>query len=204
MSAGVSRYTVGPPTPFSPLWLGFPQESSGVDVVLDLGASAPPVLTWLAVHVLLVSPVWFVDGSASSPVTRNVTSQLPASVTFRAAAELPPMDAGESLAGAQWMDCGSPIPARPWSGKWRMEPQEAYPRTMSLELGDLCAAPTDFDIRTELYEVGGPGNVATLCTGRFLWAHVAPPAGTATGADTDAAAVSAFFLDEIIVNPQGL
>lgn len=104
---------VGGPNPFSAPWLGFPQGPSGVDIILDLGAeNPPPPLTWLAAHVLLVSPVWFVDGSASSRVYRNITSSLPASVVFRVADVLAP----SSAIAAPWRNCGVAV-ARPWSGE---------------------------------------------------------------------------------------
>jgi len=69
------------------------------------------------------------------------------------------------------------------------------------------AAPTDYDIRTELYEVGGPGSPA-LCRGRFLWAHVDSPVASAMADSRSnigkAVSTEAIFVDEIIVSPVGL
>jgi hypothetical protein len=66
----------------------------------------------------------------------------------------------------------------------------------------FSAAPTDFDIRTELFEVGGPDNSMPLCKGRYLWTHIDPmPIDHAT---SGSAPVPACFVDEIIVNPTGV
>ncbi len=88
-------------------------------------------MTWLAVHVLLVSPVWFVGGSGSDIVSRNITSRLPASATFAAADSLGLAGSGpDSLSpGGVWRACGT-VPALPW------------------------AAPTDYDIRTDILALG--------------------------------------------------
>jgi hypothetical protein len=109
-------------------------------------------MTWIAVHVLLVSPVWFVDGHTA--VQRNITAGLPASATF-AAGDSPYLAASSSVrpgegatsAGASrgldslpasspvalagWRTCGpGPVPSKPWS------------------------APTAYDIRTDVLETG--------------------------------------------------
>ena len=108
---GSAQHPIGGPNPFSTPWLGFPRRPSGVDIILDLGVDSPP-LTWLAAHVLLVSPVWFVDGSAGSRVYRNITSSLPASVVFRVADVL----SSSSAITAPWRECEGAV-ARPWSGE---------------------------------------------------------------------------------------
>lgn len=86
-----------------------PPAAHRVDIIVDLGT--PLRVTSAAVHALIVSPVWYVDGSSKSPVSRNVTARAPTRVVFWGSnSSLPP-------GSAQWFLLGETPPLEPWGSE---------------------------------------------------------------------------------------
>ena len=78
----------------------------------------------------------------------------------------------------------------------------------------IYTAPTDYDIRAEIFQVGGPGGNA-LCQGRYLWIHIDSSFSSTSEfyrtrnitkykEDLVSEPLPVIFVDEIIVNPSGL